>query len=540
MRRFTGADTAKPVTTARSSDDGCRWASLIAFAVPFAFALFTNHVWEDYYITFRASRNLAEGHGLVYQIGERVHPFTSPLGVLLPALFFSLTHSDVATLWCFRLLCCAALAGTAATLWKLLEERKVSVAGRWLVTLLLVGESKLVDFTINGMETPLVLFLGATLLRLLLRAQAPRPIWLGATMAGLMWTRPDAFVLSFAMIGAVSLLEVRSRIKAVDWVKLLSQAGLWAFVLYGPWLAWAWWYYGSPIPHTIVAKSGALPDFSAGTYWIKAPFDYLTGRSSMVDLINPTYRFFGGWPKGLIQFGHALAIIAGFIWLVPKLPRVTRIASLALFFGSYYLQAIPPAPWYFPPWSGLAAVALGTAAGVWLDQTCQGSFRRSFARCAVGIILVVQLTTVGLVAWQMRQQQEIIEIKGRRAIGKWLAERGTKTDTVFLEPLGYIGYFSQLHMLDYPGLSAPSVTAAMREVGPDFADLITKLQPTWLVLRPQEVGGHGFGRSKILDEYDYVRGWDLRPAIDRVSLLPGRDWLEVDAIFYVYHRRLTQ
>jgi len=48
--------------------------------VGLVFAAFTQHAWEDYWITFRVSRNLATGHGLVFTPGERLHSFTSPLG----------------------------------------------------------------------------------------------------------------------------------------------------------------------------------------------------------------------------------------------------------------------------------------------------------------------------------------------------------------------------------------------------------------------------------------------------------------------------
>lgn len=48
-------------------------------------AAVTSHVWEDFWITFRSSKNLAAGHGLVFNPGDRLHTFTSPLGVLLPA-----------------------------------------------------------------------------------------------------------------------------------------------------------------------------------------------------------------------------------------------------------------------------------------------------------------------------------------------------------------------------------------------------------------------------------------------------------------------
>src|SRR5688500_19444741 len=63
------------------------WIAGAGVVVSLGFAAFTGHMWEDYLITFRASFNLATGNGLVYEPGERVHSFTSPIGTLLPALF---------------------------------------------------------------------------------------------------------------------------------------------------------------------------------------------------------------------------------------------------------------------------------------------------------------------------------------------------------------------------------------------------------------------------------------------------------------------
>lgn len=58
-----------------------RVGALTAFAVAALgvagfYAIYTDHAWEDFFITFRFSRNLVEGKGLVYQPGERVHGFT--------------------------------------------------------------------------------------------------------------------------------------------------------------------------------------------------------------------------------------------------------------------------------------------------------------------------------------------------------------------------------------------------------------------------------------------------------------------------------
>src|SRR4051812_31136182 len=83
---------------------------VLTCSTPLAYALYTDHIWEDYFITFRYSRNLARGHGLVYTPGERVHGFTSPLGTLLPALFDSIAGSEsyVPALWMYRILSIAA------------------------------------------------------------------------------------------------------------------------------------------------------------------------------------------------------------------------------------------------------------------------------------------------------------------------------------------------------------------------------------------------------------------------------------------------
>src|SRR6266566_3956578 len=86
--------------------------TLIAFLVPFlcalAFSVAADHAWEDWYITYRSSKNLATGFGLVYDVGERVHSFTSPLGTLIPALIrlVSIGASDGVVLWLFRVIQC--------------------------------------------------------------------------------------------------------------------------------------------------------------------------------------------------------------------------------------------------------------------------------------------------------------------------------------------------------------------------------------------------------------------------------------------------
>src|SRR6202035_2652484 len=101
-----------------------------AILVTLSFVLYTQQTWEDYFITFRCSRNLCEGNGLVYNPGERVHAFTSPLGVLLPALGYWAIGVDsyVPALWFFRALSILAFAGGGCLLLERLQaEHRGSV-----------------------------------------------------------------------------------------------------------------------------------------------------------------------------------------------------------------------------------------------------------------------------------------------------------------------------------------------------------------------------------------------------------------------------
>jgi hypothetical protein len=141
------------------------------------------------------------------------------------------------------------------------------------------------------------------------------------------------------------------------------------------------------------------------------------------------------------------------------------------------------------------------------------------------------------VAHQVRAQQEIIENGNRRQIGVWLREHATPGDTVMLEPLGYIGYFSGLKMLDVPGLSSREVVNAIRRFGQDWGRIAEELQPTWLVLRDPEIGSINAKTPRLLAEsYESVRVFDVRERIEALRVY-GRPYLEFDSRFTVFRRR---
>ena len=512
-----------------------RWLIVaLALAIPLGFAAFTGHAWEDYFITLRASRNLVEGHGLVFNVGERVHTFTSPLGVLVPALCTALAganHEELA-LWYYRVLNAGVLALAAWLVWRRADTLRLGGIGRGLLFGLLLADAKLTDFSINGMETALLVFFTLLLWSELEAPDGPRATRLAIAFGGLMWTRPDAFILAGAITLPHFIFSTRSNpAPRAPWAAVIRGALL-GGLIYLPWFAWAWWYYGTPVPHTIIAKGAVTPPAHLAQLLL-VPWRVL---SESGQLFLPTYSKFGGWPPALDHLAHALSVIASFAWLIPRWSPAGRRASLAVFLGTFYLNSIIAFPWYVPPWTALAAIALGCG---WDAVANAKNFPagRALARVTCLVIVLVQAAVLCGVAWQMRVEQRLVETGVRRPIGEWLQAHAAPGDTVFLEPLGYIGYYSQLKTYDFPGLSSPEVVAAIRSGATDYSSVITRLQPRWLVLRPFEIHNMGFSPLRPLDRYEVAQSWSAKAQLDAVGLLPGRRWCEWESEYVVFHLR---
>ncbi|MGA2137347.1 MAG: hypothetical protein ABSH14_00645 [Verrucomicrobiia bacterium] len=523
------------------------------FLFGLVFAIYTQHVWEDYWITFRCGRNLATGHGLVFTPGERLHTFTSPLGVLLPAGFSWLTgnQSDELALWLFRLTSIAALAAGMVLLFLLLQKLQQHRLAAWLTLALLGLDAKLVDFSINGMETGLLFFFLALAIHGLVVTGPRQMLRIGAGWAGLMWTRPDSCVY-IAALGIGALLFSPNRTAGQSrkglW-KVLLAAGLVCTVLYLPWFVWAWSYYGSPVPYPVVAKGTTLPPFSIGAQLFNLlvfPWTLLTDVTSLRWVFAPAYAWFGGWPGSIFPLCTALGIVAALAWPFPPLPPQLRLFSLAFFLGNFFLTSvlINPYPWYFPT----VAVFGYLTIGLLFDQALGlAGRRRDWCRllrgtlCVLALLLVAgQLFITVCVARQMRVQQQLIENGQRRQIGLWLRVHArTPHDTVMLEPLGYIGYFSGLKMLDGLGLASKEMVEVRKRLGPYRHNQVSlELKPDWLVLRPWDIEHKSLVQPGPLQEnYDQVQVFDASEKIRNLGWLPGRPYLEGDQTFLIFHRK---
>ncbi len=524
----------------------------LACLVPLAFALYTQHAWEDYYITFRASRNLATGHGLVFNIGDRLQTFTSPIGVLLPALASALTgnSSDAGALWIFRALCIGAFGVTATVLFATATHLRYSAIAAAALVGWLITDAKSVDFTINGMETAfLLLGFAATFWAMFGNSSRPA-LHLGLAWGALMWTRPDSFIYIGLFATAVLLFNQQPKTgrSRVEWLRLFLYAGVVAAIVYLPWFLFAWSYYGSPVPHTIVAKGTAAGPKTLSGFW------YFLGnirhwawspRGTFELLFMPTYVIYDGWPVGVRFVGRILAMVCSIAWIVPGVRTETKASSFALLGSHLYLSYFPPFvfPWYLclPTLLGFVTLAGLLSQG---SSTLRALRFPGAAVLAVVISVTLILPTLAVNGWltlqsarQLKAQEELIEIGNRREIGLWLRAHAAPGDTVMLEPLGYIGYYSGLKTYDIPGLSSREVVNVIRRVGYSWGSLVAELKPDWIVLRPHEIAAIGQTQPQLLAQnYVRMREFNVR---DKVSQLDvhGRDYLAFDSQFTVFRKR---
>ena len=492
-------------------------------------------------------------------MGERVQAFTSPINVLVPAALSIITGntSDGLVLWLFRIVSAAVLAAAAVLLFEIARKNSLTLIPVAVMVGLFGLDAKIVDFSINGQETAFMMFFLALSLHALTVPSRWTILKLGLAWAGLMWTRPDGFIyfgavaLGFVLFNAGQTIA-RSRLGLL---KVFLCAGAITTVLYSPWVLWAWHYYGSPIPHTITAKGyvfGVLTPHS-GSRLINVltfPIRLLLGDTAADGTFLPAYASaLGGWHWTAMLYGKCLAYICAFYWCVPSGRPTARAVSFAFLLSQYYLSDIAcyPAPWYVSNCAILAIFVLAHAAQHGLDfaASLKGRDDLFCRRATAGIrglgilILSATLLLTLCAAYQLRIQQRLIEDGHRKQIGLWLRQNASSpSDSVFLEPLGYIGYFSQLKMLDWPGLCAPEVVAAEKKLHTSVsAELIKELRPDWLVLRWQQVARITQTHPPLLTEdYSTVKVFDVTERIAAYHWLPGREYLTDDQTFAVFKR----
>lgn len=496
---------------------------LLAVAVRLFFWWYTDRTWEDALITLQHAENAARGFGLTHHPGgPRVHGFTSPISVLIP-LLGEIVHRGLGLP--FEKLI-AALSGGISVFLGVRIGQKLQLANPLV---LLVGgylaiEHQQILFGMAGMETQvavaILLFSIYTLFDLI-------PLRVGIGLGLCMMVRPDFL---FWVIIVMALLAWRSwRARVLRPVVMTAAASL---ALYGPWLVFTTWYYGSPVPNTIWAKEFGYPN-----RW----FAGLPSRVFVITLLRriPHLVFgglgpaYGGNGTGFQTFfDHGRICLVILLFILPGLWSVRRTRSLpvagifgfVIVYALYYLFLMNFVfGWYTVPLAAVTILASAVGINALLNVISHERLRRSLGYTLAGCYLVCLAAVLPASFRGDRHVQEYVENEVRKPIGLYLGSVMTPQQTLGCESLGYFGYYSRRLVYDYPGLSNPSVVRFMRQ-NPDKRNLIDMLEhfrPDFLVLRPSEYAlGLARGNQWLSRDYKIVRDFRVPDNDVRQMLFP--------------------
>jgi len=192
---------------------------------------------DDAYITFRYSENLARGKGFVYNAGERVLGTTTPVFCLVLAFLRLLKIPAPISADLLNVFSSALSASLIYIIGRELKNNALGLVAGLLYILF-------PHFWMNlatGMETMFTVFLCLLLVWLDLKE---KPLLVGIVGGILLLTRIDAL----ALVGGVLLLRVLKNPRSA----LVSSAMVLLTIL--PWLIFCFFYFGSIIPQSILAK----------------------------------------------------------------------------------------------------------------------------------------------------------------------------------------------------------------------------------------------------------------------------------------------
>lgn len=423
-------------------------------------AVFVTHgvLVDDAYITLRYARNLALSGSLVYNPGEPVFGVTSPLWALVTTELYAL-FGDGAT-WAVTVLNIALWSVVA---W--IAARAAPPRARLWTALLVLWAPVFVDNQLLGMETPLFALCVLAAARWAFQG---RLVPAAACAGWMLVARPEG-VLALPLLawGAVSARGARAAVRAL--------ARPWPlFLVLAPGLAWtavALWAYGSPIPQSMIAKSGWNSDHYGGLTsleWALLVFPRLT----LVPWVDAL-------PRAAAR-ACALAVIALVVWIARANARRGSawsrgwLAFYALYLAFYLAgRGATEASWYAVP----PSLALILAAGPVLPRR----LARPAPTWALAALLV--LASAALVRLRAPLLRSYVDSYASlaAALDRQSAALGTHP-RVAVGEIGVFGFCTRASIVDLGALVSPEVLP-LKNRGHSFLGIVRETGCDAFVIR---------------------------------------------------------
>jgi len=421
-------------------------------------ALLLANMWEvhkftvdDAYISFRYARNLADGHGLVYNPGEYIEGYTNFLWTVILAAGMKIGIDPHLT---SKILGALAAMGALVVTYRLSERLSPLRSLPCIATWLLASSSTFSGYAVFGLETSAFVFL-ILLGTLMMFREHETPAafpWSGLVFAAAGLTRPEAPMF----VGVPMLLLGRRFFAPQNLIRgALFVAPLCVHVL------WRHSYYGEWTPATLSAKTG---DFEK---------QFNGGR-----------RYLGDWLEhaGPVVFLSLYGIGLGIARKQRELLTVTAlfaaVCGYILLIGgdwmSYFRFMAPAEPWVF------------LLCGIAIREIFQTQHRAAWIALALFALWMVPLRIAHLDQahrkWLDEEKKFWNTVAGQTA--EWLARH--EPGRIAIGDIGYVGYRTNYPLLDLLGLVDPVISKLpggyTHKLGRGYKDRVFKVMPKYIVI----------------------------------------------------------
>jgi len=429
---------------------------VVAAAVFLGFALRSAFVIDDAFISFRYASNWAEWGEPVYNRGEFVEGYSNFLWVFLLRVLAELGVALPAAATWISLAC--ALATVALVEHHLRRDLKLAPAASAAGVFLLACFPPFQVWATGGLESAAHALLLFATYRLLAAPGDDRKLGLLAGLSGL---------------GLVLI-----RVEGVAWL---------GAALVGAWFAGRCHGPGSGRPRfgvrALACLAPALLGFAVFLAWRHATYgEWLANTAAAKGGTNAAV-----WARGLRTIAsYALLFVTPLVALlaIPLATSPRRLAAVgasAVFAAFLLFNAVVGGDWMpmfrlLAPASPFVAVLVALA----LERAGRGLVPLAATLAAVQLLpafdvhllphslrdaLYFRTFRVGYETEWERWSRSVENGEAFERMGRALAVAGEPTDSITLGPIGAVGFYSGLHILDRNGLVEPSVAGLEVELG---------------------------------------------------------------------------
>lgn len=484
---------------------------LLLFLALAILAVQVNAFWsatiDDAFISFEYSVHVAQGHGLTFNVGERVEGYSNFLWV---AMMAAASKAGLDVIVVSKVVGLLSLTGVVV-----LSIRMVVSGdqGRFAIIMavlfLTLGNTVYVFFAVGGLET---IFFAALIMLLLDRLRmSQNRLTLGSMVLLVLvaLTRPEGILFSATILPTLWWLR-----RGNDRSRPVLSLGVVA--AYGAFLYWRWRYFGALLPNTYYAKPSPTALFG--------PLGALAGAWLILPQLARLFASVGGPMAGLLA-GHAATHHATRRQFTPTSAGVLTGLAFQLCSGPDWMNL---GRYVLPIWAPLLVLALVG----W--KAISKRFSRPWQ--IAGLTLWVGLTALfnlnaGSQFWSEREKYPNFVLTSEDMImaSQWIQAHYPEGYTIVCWRIGALGYYTDLTVIDDSwGLTDPYI-ARLRHEG-RLTDLA---RDEYLRQRnPELFIDRAFGEASASDEmkvggrqYVFVRRfpqgsdewWDLYQRAD----LPG-------------------